>query len=209
MGVEISNASIFFLLPIPNHTPSAGSLKCRDPREKSITHCSHFPSKTSLRALHLQDGEGGALLVVLCWLPVVPVCSSSPAPLPRSRVPSTGGFGQAAWAKLCSPGAAELSRLKAEGWGPAARKHAIKVPESSVFAAFGRTVRPPWCGTRCPEQQGCAQVTELDPQPWQVTGEEQSGPGPPLAAHSSSLTHRHHRSPALRFSEHRPVYICS
>lgn len=46
--VEISNKSIFFL-PIPNQTPSAGSLKCRDPREKSITHRSHFPNKTSLR----------------------------------------------------------------------------------------------------------------------------------------------------------------
>lgn len=110
MGREISNTSIyFFLLPIPNHTPSAGSLKCSDLREKSITHCSHFPNKTSLWTLHLQDREGSALLVVLCWLPIVPVCSNSLAPLPRSRVPSTGGFGQAAWAKLCSPVAAELA----------------------------------------------------------------------------------------------------
>lgn len=66
--VEISKASIFFfLLPIPNHTPSAGSLKCSDLREKSITHCSHFPNKTSLRTLYLQDREGSALLVVRCW----------------------------------------------------------------------------------------------------------------------------------------------
>lgn len=47
--VKISNKSIFLFLPNPSHTPSAGSLKCRDPREKSITHSSHFPNKTSLR----------------------------------------------------------------------------------------------------------------------------------------------------------------
>lgn len=48
-NVEISETLILFLLPIPNRTPSAGSLKCRHPREKSIIRHSHFPNKTSLQ----------------------------------------------------------------------------------------------------------------------------------------------------------------
>lgn len=48
-NIEISETLIFFLLPIPNDTPSTGSLKCRHPREKSIIHHSHFPNKTSLQ----------------------------------------------------------------------------------------------------------------------------------------------------------------
>lgn len=116
----------------------------------------------------------------------------------------TSSLGKALFSSCCRAGL-----VQAEVWGPAARKHTIEVPESSLFAAFSRAVRPPRCGPTAQSTKDAPRLLSWVHSPGKQLEKGSQVRDPPVAAHSSSLTHRHHRSPDPRFSEQRPVYICS